>query len=165
METHNSSELSPEALNMLFDGQIYVIRDKEEPVAFDYSGGNNRYLLLVNEEKDHPFISASNEKFLQEMLKNGINYSLEDIALINTSKTSTKDFNSLCTYFGCNQIIIWGADPAKIGISEQAELYKPFTKNGKVIIFADKLDKISQDINLKRQLWASLQQVFNVNKK
>lgn len=92
---------------------------KPEAVAskpvFNYLGDNNKYLLIIINDKTHQFINDKDLAFLLKILA-AKKLDLHDIAILNTNNYTDLTFKDLKDYFACNKILTFGIDPKSLEI-------------------------------------------------
>jgi hypothetical protein len=58
------------------------------------------------------------------------------------------------------RVLVFGLPPAQLGLTIEAQLYKPLAFYGADWLFADALSILEPDKNKKGQLWSALKQMF-----
>lgn len=124
----------PLALRILLDEELYQVRETAaspspaaplaaaaaaaEPVAgtdFEYLGHNRRFILLLVHEPGEPAVSPATLESLNRIL-GGLNLTLEDVALLNLARYPDATFNTLKGFFACSKAVLFGIDPARLGL-------------------------------------------------
>ncbi|WP_304062935.1 hypothetical protein [Pedobacter glucosidilyticus] len=83
--------------------------------SFNYLGDNNKYLLVIVNDKTHQFINDKDLAFLLKILA-AKKLDLHDIAILNTNSYTDLTFKDLKEYFACNKILTFGIDPKSLQI-------------------------------------------------
>jgi hypothetical protein len=83
--------------------------------SFNYLGDNNKYLLVIVNDKTHQFINDKDLAFLLKILA-AKKLDLHDIAILNTERYEALTFTDLKDYFACNKILTFGIDPKSLQI-------------------------------------------------
>jgi len=151
-------ELVPETL------QIPVLPVKEElqqeqPViaskpVFSYLGENNKYILIVVKESVKEFINQDELGFLLKILA-AKKWELKDIAIINTEKYSTLNFDDLKDYFACSKILTFGINLTSLNIAG-AVANKTLTYKDVKVLGTWTLAQLEKDVSKKTIYWNEL---------
>ncbi len=115
---------------------------------------NHKVLLLADEELD-----PSNLLFLEKIL-NAVNLNIDGVDLLNLNGVRDVDFAELVHGKLIHHFITFGVPFNRIHLDIQMDRYQPVRFFGINFLMADSLPTIEADINLKKRLWAALQQVF-----
>ncbi len=126
--------LDPVALSLVFDTEIYILKtdtfsakqepvlnqvpkvlivEAEEKIGYNYLGNNNKSILILINDAEADVIKKDDLDFLLKILKVK-ELTLEDIAILNITKNTAVNFDSLKSYFGFNKVIMFGVDPKTI---------------------------------------------------
>lgn len=157
-------------LAQLFDEDIYLILKNDAnatevsplteikveakvKATIPFLGKNNKQILILVQNQGNDICTAANLDFLTKIL-NAIKLSLDDVALINASQFNL-ELHQLPAY---NKIISFGAD---VFLKSQ-NVSVPVGKyvSTKTALLADSIEQVQADVNLKKQLWGALQQMF-----
>lgn len=115
---------------------------------------NHKVLLLADEELD-----PSNLLFLEKILK-AVNLNIDGVDLLNLHGVRDVDFADLVHGKKIHHFITFGVPFKRIHLDIAMDRYQPVRFFGINFLMADSLPTIEADQNLKRRLWAALQQVF-----
>lgn len=139
-----------------YDFQVYQSSSIQIPEEA-LKGKNEKGLLLVAKEED---FSAENLQFLTKIIA-AVKYELEiDTLRLNIPKDQNYGINELLKQEQTKHIIVFGVNPKDLGLSIETIIYQPISINKKTILITHPLEKIKQSQELKKALWASLQQIF-----
>jgi hypothetical protein len=83
--------------------------------SFNYLGDNNKYLLVIVNDKTYQFINDKDLAFLLKILA-AKKLDLHDIAILNNDSYEALTFADLKDYFACNKILTFGIDPKSLQI-------------------------------------------------
>lgn len=182
----NQLATDAEALRLFFTDDIYVVKDEvvavftavEEPkdevtttigkegiweekvediIDFKYLGKNGRnILILVNDEQNE--VSTEQGRELLRNIVKAINLTNADFALVNYSQYQSISFKALKNYFSPVLMLAFGIKPETMGLTAQAE-NQLMDQGNTTTIFAQNLDVLADNLQSKKQLWASLKQI------
>lgn len=125
------------------------------PVRGNFSKG----VLIVHEETE---LNAEVMDMLVKMI-NACGHSMTEVGLVaseNLEGRSMEDFMAL----NAHSVLKFGRIKHPIN-ALPASPYEIFAENETEYLFADSLSMISEDKNLKKKLWTSLQVLFNLSSK
>lgn len=162
----NSPETENNSLINWFEQTVYLVNEENgEKDSIKYLGQNKQKVLLINKCESADFLSEKENLFLlkgmgKKGLLEAINLSLDDVAIINFSKSSIKSFRLLSQKMEFSRMILFGVSPKEINLNIETEKYKVCALNGCKIIFSDSIEMLIGNDSLKKQLWQSLQVMF-----
>jgi hypothetical protein len=145
----------PAALKSFITEDIYIIPESNSPVNFEYTGENNKYLLILVSK---PLTTPLND-FLIKILS-AVNFESRDIAIVNASAYKGLNFKALKNFFSCTRIMAFGISPAEIGIKQAITSYQPEIIDNVSVIFGEALKDIEADAMRKKQLWTAMKAMF-----
>lgn len=132
--------------------QIYVFNTKQVVTGFDFLGGNNKQILMLVNDAQNSYFSPKSEEMFVKLLA-AVKLSMQDIAIVNLNNISVK-WDDIKQKTNPNKVVLWGVKPEFINTDVQKYI---FTDN---VLYADALDQINADVELKKQLWPELQKMF-----
>jgi hypothetical protein len=170
----NHLQLTPELIAALYPESLVAGIDPQ-PVekaakangsapAYPFLGKNNRSISFLTHYPDGGFLPEEQLVFLQKILT-ACKYSLDDIALINTSKLSF-ELAELRIQFHPLIIFLWGIQPASVGLTPDLPDLRISLLDGISVIPVLSPGLMSSDkpegIELKKRLWACLKKLFTL---
>ncbi len=160
MSTDNSTRPDLHAIAMLFDEPLIVHRVavKSDEISLPkYVGANQKGLVFLREVAD-----TQNEildQLLNDIIVKGLKYTEDDCAMITWDKNF--GWNELKSVTSVKHLILFGVEPQQLGIKRNAaEKYVPFFVEDTQVIIADSLQKINDDVNVKKKFWQALQTIL-----
>lgn len=162
----NISETEKNSLKNWFEQTVYLVNEENgEKDSVKFLGGNKQKVLLINRCESAEFLSEKENLFLlkgigKKGLLEAINLSLDDVAIINISKSTVKSFRLLAQKMDFSRMILFGISPKEINLNIETEKYKVCVVNDCKIVFADSMEMIIGNDSLKKELWLSLQAMF-----
>lgn len=160
MSTDNSTRPDLHAIAMLFDEPLIVHRVAVMPDKISlpkYAGANQKGLVFLRAVTDTQ--NETLDQLLNDIIVKGLKYTEDDCALI----TWDNDFgwNELKSLTSVKHVVLFGVEPQQLGIKRNAaEKYAPFFVEDTQMILADSLQKISDDVNVKKKFWQALQTIL-----
>ncbi|WP_209330794.1 hypothetical protein [Lunatimonas salinarum] len=132
---------------------------EEEAYHLSYEGGFKKKILVLFMGAE---LEAPLKVFLLKIL-GAVECTAQDIAL--TSEIALKEAGSAgIQSLDPEKIIAFGKIDLPIPLSKK-NLYEIISEDDKELLFADSLEELIQDTDLKRKLWNSLQSLFNIKQK
>jgi hypothetical protein len=136
---------------------IPVVEKVEAPpqkIAYNYLGENNKYLLVLLNDPAYEFCSPKTLEALTNMLKPK-KLELKDIALVNLAKHADVTFQSLKDYFACSKMVLFGINPAEVGIKRiTSNQISPF--EGVKVLASYSFAEMEEDVAKKRTFWTEM---------
>ncbi len=140
----------------LYDFDVYKSPSTEIPSEL-LLGDNEKKLLVVIKKED---FSAENRNFLSKILA-AVKYELEKDAVIFSLPDGVSfSIADLVKESKMNDVILFGVNPKEVGFSFETIVYVPHCINKVNILIAHGLEQIKVKTDLKKALWAALQQMF-----
>jgi hypothetical protein len=139
------------------ESQTVVEEPLVEPIAI--RGNFSKGVLILHEEGE---LNAEVMDMLVKMI-NACGHSMNEVGLVASESLegrSMEDFLSL----NAHTVLKFGRIKHPIN-AMPAPAYEVFSENETEYLFADSLSMISEDKNLKKKLWTSLQVLFNLTSK
>lgn len=163
---------------MLFTEDIYVIPEKAvieqarvpnppDPVKvtveisnepahqqkqdFEYLGDNNKYFLVLIDDKIHTRINPAHQEMLLKIM-NAKKLELRDLAILNISRYPAAKFSELKSFFSCSKILLFGVTPSQIGLPS-VNLNKVGTAGTVKVLVTHSLEEMRNSPEKKREFW------------
>jgi len=161
------SEEFPELINLFVGDEIYLIHEPKTYENIESEGGNKYRFLNIVMHSEAEIIPTSSRDFFFKMTNaiqnERINMDADGFAVINIANYEGLTWANLEKLFSPKYCIFWGVDPFSLNIPCHA--YKGLVHNGCRIISVDNIEKIKDDVELKKKLWAMVQRMFEMVKK
>ena len=130
---------------------------KEEPLYFEYLGENNKYLLILVNSPSHPVIDPKELETLLNILK-GKKQDLKDVAVVNLSKYPAATFAGLKQFFACNSLVLFGINPAQLGLAAIQANQITVCENTKVLATFS-IAEMLNSVDKKRAFWDEMKKL------
>ncbi|MEJ7693772.1 hypothetical protein [Daejeonella sp.] len=126
---------------------------KEEltPVSFNYLGENNRYFLVIVDDKSHPDLNTAHREMLMKIMA-AKKLELRDLAILNLAKYPDSNFSQLKDFFSSSKITLFGIDPQRIGLPGMAA-NQPGKHFDVKVLATFGLEEMSSNTDKKREFW------------
>lgn len=160
MSTDNSTRPDLHAIAMLFDEPLIVHKTTVTPEKTSipqYAGANQKGLVFLRTAADTD--QAILDQLLHDIIVKGLKYTEDDCAIITWDNTF--DWSILKALTPVKHLVLFGVEPQQLGIRRNAsDKYLPFFTEDTQVITADSLQKISDDVNVKKKFWQALQTIL-----
>ncbi|MEY4628712.1 MAG: hypothetical protein RLZZ595_1038 [Bacteroidota bacterium] len=113
-------------------------------------------VCIVTKEEN---IAPSKEALLQAILS-ACKLNMDQVGIITNQLQIQNDFLSLVETHQAKKIILFGWDPAAIGLPIHFPVFQIQSFQGVQYLHAPTLDELDKDKQLKIQLWQKLKQIF-----
>lgn len=123
----------------------------------DFLGTNTENLAILVRYQNSEWI-ATKDKLVLEKILAAINLNLNNIALVNISRTSCTSFREISEKLSAKSIICFGLDPSFIERNENDKIVNIDSKN--FLFTQHNLTEIAMSKDLKMILWKNLKQLF-----
>ena len=128
--------------------------EKRQTTDFKYLGENNKYILIVVKEPSFDFLKQDDLGFLLKILA-AKKLELKDVAIINTEKHSSLNFDDLKVFFAFNKVVTFGINPQILQIEGAVANKKSIFKETQ-ILGTWSLAILQQDEKKKAIFWDML---------
>ncbi len=152
---------NPLAISLLLNDDIYLIKEKAAPLAFDYWGGNAKFILVVHTDAQEKYSTEADKTFLLKMLA-ALKLTEEHIAFLNIAHYPNVVMEQLIDFFACNKVLVFGVNPQQLNCDASA--YNIVELQRVKLLCADSLQVLTNDVTKKTALWKQLQQLFGIGK-
>lgn len=127
---------------------------KAAPTDLAYLGENNKYFLILVDDKSHKELNPTHrEMLLKTMSAKG--YELRDLAILNLNRYPGVQFSQLREFFACTRLALFGINPQQLGLASlNANL--PGNIDNVKILATYSWEELSTDDQKKRAFWAAM---------
>jgi hypothetical protein len=130
---------------------VAEIRVEQQTVSFNYLGENNRYFLVIVDDKTHSELNTPHKEMLMKIMA-AKKLELRDLAVLNLARHPDLDFEQLKKFFSCNKLALFGINPQKIGMPALAANQPEKYQDVKVLATFG-LEEMNSDTEKKREFW------------
>jgi|GEM_PF-5628780 len=151
--------------NIALPTENVIPMDEPEPNGkIVFEGGNEKQVVIIVNDERNKILEKTSIDMLLKIVK-ACKLSFQDIALVNIAAQQV-NFTSIRNEFTPKVALFFGVDAAAVGLSFAIPPYKKFEHNQCKFLFAENLNAFKENSdearNSKTQLWATLQEIFNL---
>jgi hypothetical protein len=171
MDGFNSLLADKNALTLLYDDKLYLIKGEQRATILPDVGADmkiegvtsspippNGIVFIYRSDEE---LDQSEQQLFSDMVTKGLKLALDEVFLVRIPLADSLTFNELKERYRAAKIILWGLSASDIGLNQLISKYRVAqVEDGCKLLAADTLEKISRDLSIKKQLWASLQEMF-----
>ena len=149
----------------LVDLQTKISRDArhKKETGIDFLGGNEKNIAFVLKNEQHKFLNDNELKFLSGLM-DACNITMGDIAIVNFARYKDVKYNDLISRLDSHKVLCFGVSAADIDLPFLIPYFQVQIFQDIQYIFCPGLEKLQEEVDSKKQLWASLQKIFKINK-
>lgn len=118
---------------------------------FEYLGDNNKYFLILIEDKIHTRMNPAHQEMLLKIM-GAKKLELRDLAILNINRYPETKFDTLKNFFSCNRVVLFGITPAQIGLPA-ASLNKVNSAGTVKLLPTYSLEEMRNNDDKKREFW------------
>lgn len=158
-------QLNPKLVEGLYKKSLITLDnlkpfiEEQQITEIPFLGGNNKNILIIVHEVNQKYLSDNNLDFLTNILL-ACKLTIADTAIINLANNSAILPENIQNTFSPEILIFFGCAPEALSFPINIPQYKKQAYDGKVFLCAQALSVISGDVNIKKQLWACLKNIF-----
>jgi len=171
MDGFNSLLADKNALTLLYDDKLYLIKSEQQTVKFTTDDKDHKTEPVISSPMSHKgivFIYRSDEELDQseqqlfsDMVTKGLKLVLDEVLLLRIPLTNSISFNKLKEKYQTVKIILFGMSVNDLGLTQLIPKNKVTQIDEQCQLLAtDSLEKIARDLTIKKLFWASLQEMF-----
>lgn len=151
IQSDKPAEIREEEKNEPLAGPASIVKEELEPVSFNYLGDNNRYFLIIVNDKTHADLNTPHKEMVMKIMV-AKKLEMRDLAIFNLAKYPDVTFVKLKEFFNCNKVVLFGIDPLTIGLPVMAA--NQADKHLEVKILATfGLEEMISNTDKKREFW------------
>ena len=144
--------------NQFLDYSVIALQDVEE-VINNCTGSNQKKLLVVYNSNN---TKTESIEFLKKILSAAKFDIKDDILLLGTTSKQGFSFISMKTKVAFDNLLVFGFPPSYFGLNIAISSYQPIHFNNCGFLFADDLEILESDKQLKGALWLGMKELFKI---
>ncbi|MEJ7778628.1 MAG: hypothetical protein WKF68_03475 [Daejeonella sp.] len=138
--------------DMIQESLAETQKEEVQDPGFNYLGENNRYFLILIEDRTHTELNSTHKELLLKiMTAKGLD--IRDLAIVNLAKYDGANFSQLNGFFSCSKIALFGIDPQRISLPSMT-VNKSIIHEGVAVLASFSLEEMSSNTDKKRQFWS-----------
>jgi hypothetical protein len=126
----------------------------EQPMEFKYMGKKRKDFLVLVHYPELEFIHATHLTALENILKRK-GYEIDDVAIFNTAKHATANFEAITAYFKPQKMLVLGKNALPQGISPLV-LNVPQQLAGFAALYSFSFDEMMDNNDHKKAFWEQM---------
>ncbi len=126
-------------------------------------GSNNKRVVVIVTSFEEEINGAETSGLFEKIIQS-IGLTMDDISLIDISKSPVSSFKVLQRKFNPTSVILFGINPQKLRLNVSVKGYQVIHLNEVQLLFSHRLGQLQEDVERKKLLWTALQSMFK-NKK
>ena len=130
----------------------------------DFLGGNEKNIIFLVNDSQSKFLADKDLALLSGLLT-ACQLTMADIALVNFFRNNTINYHELTNKFQSKRILTFEIPPSDIGLPFTIPFFQVQNFNGQSYLLSPALNQIQSNVELKKQLWESLQRIFTIQTK
>ena len=119
--------------------------------SFEYVGDNNKYFLVLHDDKIHTRINPVHQDMLLKVMA-AKQFDLRDLAILNISRYPGVRFDDLKKFFSCTRILMFGINTSDIGLNV-SKLNKAQMIHNVKTLSTYSLEDMRNSADKKREFW------------
>ncbi len=158
----NQIQLTPHLLvNFYPDSLIETAATTVPEVSsLSYLGKNEKNILIITSKEDVRFLTDEELVFLTSILS-ACKLSIADVAIVNRKQTKI-DLPEIFFQLKTKTVLLFDVTPLEIGLPINFPQFQIQEFNKQTYLYAPPLQKIANDLTIKKQLWNSLKKLFGI---
>jgi hypothetical protein len=147
----------------LIDVKENVPHDVAEEVILNFLGGNEKKIVFLFNDNRTRFLGDIQMRFLYDLLA-ACGLTVADIALVNFCHNKNITYRELLVQLQPARILIFGIPAAELDLPFAIPFFQVQNFQQQVYMIGPPIDELLVNAELKKQLWACLQKIFNLRK-
>ncbi len=158
----NQIQLTPHLLvNFYPDSLIETAATTVPEVSsLSYLGKNEKNILIITTQNDVRFLTDEELKFLTSILS-ACKLSIADVAIVNWKQTEI-DLSKIFLQLKTKTALLFNIAPLEIGLPINFPQFQIQEFNKQTYLYAPSLQEIANNVEVKKQLWSSLKNLFEI---
>ncbi|MEO8412837.1 MAG: hypothetical protein ABI472_04230 [Ginsengibacter sp.] len=129
----------------------------------EFLGGNEKKITFLANDSQNKFLSDLQLNFLHDLLS-ACELTMADIAFVNFLQENTITYRELITQLHSKKILVFGVTGSEIDLPFAIPFFQIQHFQEQQYMMAPALEDIQKKTELKKQLWKSLQKIFDIHK-
>ncbi len=129
----------------------------------EFLGGNEKNITFIVRNKENKFLNDNELKFLSGLIT-ACEITMGDISIVNLSHNKDVNYNVLTSHLRSQKILCFDVSATDIDLPFNIPYFQVQAFQEIQYIFCPGLEQLQNDVDSKKQLWASLQKIFKIRK-
>ena len=135
----------------------------KEETKINFLGGNEKKIIFLFNDNQNKFLADIQMKFLYDLLT-ACQLTMGDIALVNFFHNKTITYRELIVHLQPKKILIFGIAANDFDLPFTIPFFQIQNFQDQVYMMSPSVEELQMNTELKKQLWACLQKIFNIQK-
>lgn len=136
-----------------------IIKEPAEKIRIKSLGENNGNILFLVNNTENIFLSDEEMKLLSDLLT-ACKISMADIALVNYHQNPQLNYQQIADQFKSKKNLVFGLSAADLELPFTIPFFQIQKFQDSTYMIAPPFSDFLNNINLKKELWASLKKIF-----
>jgi len=142
---------------LIIEPQPDTIEHTPAPPVFNYSGENNKYILILVNDENHEILNPADLASLTKILA-AKKLELRDVAIVNLHKPPASNFEALKNFFSSSKLVLFGINPGEINLPDISN-NEIIRHEGTKILATYSFAEMGNDTNKKLLFWNEMKQL------
>jgi hypothetical protein len=158
-------QLSPAVVQGLYRKSLVqleppqVLTDNTSETRPKFLGKNAGHVLILVDEASAVFLPEQCLDFLVGVLS-ACGLTMEDVAIVNRATNTGLGYSQLISHFEPVKVLLFGTTPADWSFPLEFPFFQLQKYDQKTFIYSPALSQVQADVDLKKQLWNALKNMF-----
>ena len=160
---HLSNFLCHNLYNNSLIGQAEVVKLPKtmQKTKIRHLGLNNQHIVFLVDNADHKYLPDAEMEMLTNLLT-ACKLSVADIALVNFAHCPDITYENLISEFRSEKILVFGITTKDLNLPFNVPEFQIQKFQNQTYLFNPSLEKIVNDLHLKKNLWNCLKTIFSI---
>ncbi len=154
----------PELINLFIGDEFYLVKEQVDYDEIASEGGNKYRFLNIMHHSGDKLIPEEQRDFFFKMANairtDKVTMDADGFSVINTKDYEGLTWKNIERIFSPKCCIFWGVNPFSMDLV--CRKYNGLMANDCKIIYVDDIKTVSEDAELKRQLWHLVKRMFGM---
>jgi len=137
------------------------LHGKESTINF--LGGNEQKIIFLFNDPQNRFLADTRVKFLYDLLA-ACHLTVVDIAIVNFFHNNAITYRELIAQLQPRKILIFGIPANDLELPFTIPFFQIQNFQERIYMLSPSIEDLQMNTDLRKQLWACLQKIFNIQK-
>jgi len=133
------------------------------PLAISSLGGNEKKIIFLVDDPQNKFLADAQVKLIYDLLT-ACQLTMGDIALVNFSYNKPLTYKELIDQLQPKKVLMFGLTTGDLGLPFTIPFFQIQNFQERVYMLSPSVHDLRMNTELRKQLWACLQKIFNIQK-
>lgn len=140
-----------------------TVKIVKKKISIDFLGGNEKKIIFLANDIQSKFLADVQMKFLYDLLT-ACRLTMADIAFVNFFQNKTISYRELMLQFNPEKILLFGVSANELDLPFAIPFFQIQNFQEQVYLISPSFEELQLNKELKKELWGSLQKIFNIQK-